>query len=280
MPDNQITHWNHHAMQWRNVGQPLRPTPEDVAYLRERLAALFAHPAPPGPSRPLEGLLLGVTPELASVAWRPELHLLAIDQSRGMIDGVWPGDTPNRRAVRGDWFDLPIAPGTLDVVLGDGCFNALLFPGQYRELVASVRQTLRPGGLFALRMFCRPQADEPVDGVFDAAEAGRIGNFHVFKWRLVMALQGADTARGVTLSEVWEAFRHRVPDPPAWAAARGWAAREVATIDGYRGSSGVYSFPSQDEMARLFGDEMAVVERWHGRYEMAERCPHFLLRRR
>src|SRR3954469_13402114 len=88
MPDDQLAHWNRHAEQWRRVGPPLRPTAEDVAYLRDRVAAVHLQ-ASGRPARP-RALLLGVTPEYASAEWRPELDLLAVDRSQGMIDEVWP----------------------------------------------------------------------------------------------------------------------------------------------------------------------------------------------
>ena len=45
-------------------------------------------------------------------------------------------------------------------------------------------------GLFAVRTLIRPDEPEPVAVVLDNLRAGRIGNFHVFKWRLNMARHG------------------------------------------------------------------------------------------
>ncbi len=274
----QVTHWNRHAAAWRNICAPLRPTNEDVSHLRDRVARWAAlrieQPLP------LRGLLLGVTPEIAVVDWTPELHLLAIDQSQGMIDGVWPGDTAQRQATRGDWFNMHVAAGSFDLAIGDGALNALEFPDGYRRLATSLARAIRLDGLLALRTFCRPARDEPVDAVFSDAAAGAIGNFHIFKWRLVMALQGQDAARGVTLGDVWTVFHQRVSDIAAWAADRGWPFDEVSSIESYRGSAGVYSFPSFEETALVLGDAFELVQRWHGDYEMADRCPHLWLRRR
>ena len=55
--------------------------------------------------------------------WLQQSKLTAVDQSAAMIAALWIGDSNNRQAVEGDWFSPPIAPGTQDVVLGDGVLN-------------------------------------------------------------------------------------------------------------------------------------------------------------
>src|SRR5262245_19607035 len=96
----EATHWNHYSARWQLVGAPLRPGPEDISYLSESVARLLER-------RPGDrALLLGVTPEIAELSWSPALPLLAVDKSLGMVKAVWPGDTPQRRAMVGDWLEL------------------------------------------------------------------------------------------------------------------------------------------------------------------------------
>src|SRR5262249_8099884 len=144
--------WTLQARRWQHVGTPLRPPASVVQALRERVVRRL--PAEPGP---LRALLFGVTPELAAIAWDRPLELLSVDQSAAMIASVWPGDTPQRRAVRGDWFELPVTPGSIDLALGDGCLSMVDHPDGQARVARSLERALRSGGLFAVRLFCRPE---------------------------------------------------------------------------------------------------------------------------
>jgi len=275
LDQDQLAHWNRYARQWAKVGPPLRPSAEDLAWLRDRIARAL-----PRTGRVPTALLLGVTPEVAAVDWRPEINLIAVDQAPGMIATVWPGDTPRRWAICADWLALPIAAATIDAAIGDGCFNVLAYPEGYLRLAAALADALRPGGLLAVRNFCRPERQEDPAAVFDDLEQRIIGSFHAFKWRLVMAVQGQETSRGAPLAEVWRAFAERVRDPAALAARLGWSPHEVSGLEGYRDSKGSYSFPTVDEVTAVLSERFELIERWHGGYELAARCPQFLLRAR
>jgi SAM-dependent methyltransferase len=224
--------------------------------------------------------LLGVTPELACCAWDPPLELVAVDRSAAMIAAVWPGDTPARRAVCGDWFDLPFEPATIDVAMGDGCFSLLDYPGGYRQLGRSLARVVAGGGLFCIRLFCRPERAELPDAVFEDLFARRIANFHAFKWRLAMALHGDDVQRGVVLADIWNAFRERVPAPPALAAHTGWPLPEISTIDNYRDAPASYTYPTVAEVRRVLDPDFELLGEQRGSYALAERCPELSFCRR
>jgi SAM-dependent methyltransferase len=225
---------------------------------------------------PLRALLLGVTPELAVIPWQRPCELVAVDESEAMIARVWPGDAPHRRAIRGSWFDLPVSPHSLDCVMGDGCFTVIDYPDGYRKLAASLARVLVSGGLFSVRLFCRPARPERLEDVFEALEAGRIGNFHAFKWRLAMALHRDDIARGVAVADVWTAFHERVHDRAALARRLAWPLAEVETIDNYRGANARYTYPTVEEVVAVLAAEFELLNEWRGRYELAERCPQLL----
>ena len=80
--------WEELARKWDRYGPPICPDHSDVAHYRAGIAGAEAHV-----------LLLGVTPQLAGLGTR----LTALDGSQAMIDHVWPGNTPGRRAILGDW---------------------------------------------------------------------------------------------------------------------------------------------------------------------------------
>jgi len=269
------SHWTQHAKRWQHIGPPLRPC---VADLMQVKASLARHLSPKLST--LGALLLGVTPELAELHLPATMQLVAVDQSQAMIDGVWPGDTDCRQAKLGDWHTLDLADGSIGLVLGDGCFSTLDYPTGYRRLASSLSRVVAQAGVFSIRVFCRPARAESVDALFQAMLAGNIGNFHVFKWRLAMALQGDDPARGVGLDSIWRMFQERTDGAQAVVKRLGWPANEVLTIDNYRASSAAYSFSTVAEVVAELGPEFELVEEWHGRYELAERCPLLLFRRR
>ncbi len=225
-------------------------------------------------------LLCGVTPELAALSLPMDMPLVAVDQSAPMIAAVWPGDGPGRHAVQGDWLALDLPDGSVDIALGDGCFTLLDHPQGHRRFAESLARVLVPGGLFSVRLFCRPQHAEPLDAVFGALVAGQIGNFHAFKWRLAMALHGDDSARGVSVAEVWRVFYERCGSPAELAQRVGYPVEQVRTIDNYEGASARYSFARASEVTALLAPEFELLDEWRDDYELGERCPSLLFRRR
>jgi SAM-dependent methyltransferase len=244
----------------------LRPGPEDLAVVAEAAAGWqAAHP-----DARLRALILGVTPELATLAWPPQTTVTAVDQSPGMIRHVWPG-APDR-ALCADWRRLPLPDGAVDLIAGDGCCSLLPFPDEVHALAAELRRVLTPGGIYVLRAFVQPEAREDLAAVGAALWSGRIGNFHVFKWRLVMSLQPS-TARGVQLADVWDAWHALCPDPDALAEARGWPLSTITTIDSYRGAPAVYRFPTLAELRAVLSANFTEVACHTPTYELGERCP-------
>jgi len=268
-------HWNQHARQWQWIASPLRPAPEDIAFAARAVGDWHrVHRAPT-----VNALLLGVTPEIALMRWPPGTQLTAVDRSPAMIAGVWPGDTPTRRARGGEWAQLPLPDASQHVVIGDGCFVLLAYPDACRAVAAEVRRVLRGDGLFVVRFFLRPETREPVDTVIADLKDGRIGSFHAFKWRLAMALHGT-LEQGVQLAAVWDAWHAAVPEPEALAAKLGWPREAVRTIDNYRGVQTCYTFPTLAEVRAAFASAFVETESGFPRYEIGERCPTLVFRPR
>ncbi len=228
---------------------------------------------------PRHALLLGVTPEVASIAWEPPLRLVAVDKSEGMVKAVWPGDTQARRALVGDWLTLELPESPFDLALGDGIFSLFAFPVGYARLAAALGKALKPAGLLSVRLFCRPEPSESLDAIFDELFEGAIGNFNVFKWRLAMALQG-DATRGVRLADIWSTFCERGGSIGHVAERTGWPEPVVATIEGYRNVEDRYSFSTEREVIESLAPAFELAEAWRPTYELGERCPHLSFRRR
>lgn len=271
-------HWRTFAAQWALLGPPLRPCAEDVCIFEEMLAA---EPEVFGAAAKKRAWLLGVTPEIATARWSHEVELLAVERVRAMIDSAWPGDTGSRQAICADWAHAPFPDESFDLAIGDGCLTAVGYPDDLSALLASVHRCLRRDGYLMLRLFCRSDVAETPEAVIAALHSGAIGSFHAFKWRLAMAVQGVDEAPDVAVDAVWRVWSAARIDVRALAEARGWPPAQVGTMEFYRGSPARYNFMRFDETIRHLqraGFDLAATRT--GNYELAERCPQVLLRKR
>jgi SAM-dependent methyltransferase len=271
-------HWRSFAARYGLLGPPLRPCAEDICIIEEMLAA---EPEVFGAAAKKRVWLLGVTPKIAATRWPQGVELFAVERVQAMIDSVWPGDTGSRRALCADWLDAPFPDHSLDLAIGDGCLTAVGFPDELSRLLASVHRCLRRDGYLMLRLFCRPDIAETPDVVIAALQSGAIGSFHAFKWRLAMAVQGMDDAPDVAVDAVWRVWHTARIDMRVLETARGWPPEEVGTIEYYQGSPARYNFMRFDDTIRCLqraGFDLVATRR--GNYELAERCPHVLLRKR
>jgi SAM-dependent methyltransferase len=221
--------------------------------------------------------LLGCTRQLADMDWPEGTFLLAADSAHAVVRNVWPGDRPGRRhAVRANWFALPQADASCDVVIGDGSLNSLSYPDGFRALGAEVRRVLKPGGIFVIRCFALPAVPEPAEAIFDDMVRGSIPSFHHCKFRLLMALQ-RDTREGIAVHRVFEHWRDRTPDVKL-PSGPGWEEGDVATINLYRGTSTVYAFPARREFEAVLYEDFDPIRVLEPSYHLGDRCPIFLLR--
>lgn len=267
-------HWRRHAAQWRYIGPPLRPVPEDLGLLQAFVARWRAARPDRGPARVL---LLGVTPEIASMQWPADTRVYGSDRSFAMIRAVWPVRAACAAgAVNTLWQRLPFPPACFDLVLGDGSFAMEEFPAGYHRLCLSLRQVLRPDGRLIARFYVRPEEPESADQVFSDLRAGRIGSFHTFKWRLAMALYDGRAQR-VRLSDIWQRWHDERLDAQALSGRTGWAPEVIATIDAYRGAPACYSFPTLDELRATLAAGFREDDCRVPGYELGERCPILLL---
>ena len=268
MPD---TVWSSHARQWSLLGPPLRPSPEDVVAV-ERVASEV------GATRLL---LLGVTPEIATCALPPGADLTAVDVSEAMIAGVWPRSRvgASARALCADWREMPFPDGAMDFAVGDGVFTVVPYPEGARSLARELGRVLCPRGHLVVRAFVPPGARETPEAVVRDLLDGRIRSFHAFKWRLVMAGMPGGSA-SVKLADVWDAWHGLVADPHAAMRALGWDERLLATIEPYRDARTVYAFPSVEELVDLARDVFDLVAEHVPGYELGERCPTLVFRRK
>jgi SAM-dependent methyltransferase len=258
-------HFSKVAASWSHFGPPLRPWPDDSAAV-QRVVSTLGNNA--------RAVVLGLTPEIIGCDWPADVRLSAVDHSPKMIEQLWPParGPANSEVILADWCAMPIEPGTIDLVAGDGCYIVLPHPQGYDDLTRSVHRVLRPGGRYVIRVFLRPDRPEPVADIKRAFAAGKVGSVHALKLRLLAALHGASGA-GSRLDDVWQGWKSMPPLPAALAGVRGWTAEEITTIEGYRAMDARYYLPTLSEFRKSVAPFLDEVDCTFGRYELGDRCP-------
>jgi len=270
------SHWTRHAAQWDKVGSPLRPVGEDADLYWRAISSSLAE----SELAAARVLLLGVTPELASLPWPAGSSLLACDSSLDMLQGIWPlGRFPGSfaAALNADWLALPLARGACSAIVGDGSLSTFDRADDYRRCAQEFHRVLQPGGCLILRLFCQPRRPESPEQVLADLRRGQVGNFHAFKWRLVMAIHASD--ENARLADIWARWESEFPAPEPVAALSGWSMDAIRTLEAYRHAAARYSFYGLDEAGSLLSPQFEFLgAAWPG-YELGERCPIVSFRR-
>ena len=260
--------WNDVADHWNDWGPPLRPCTQDLRIMRRALERWIEE----NPLDCIRVFLCGVTPEIVTMPWPRSIDLTAIDQAESMVRTVWPGDVVGmRRAVVGNWLTTGLPTGSFDVVVNDGGFGFFDYPAGLSALLAEMRRVLKPNGIFIGRDFAQVAERESISHVLTCARRGEIGNFHIFKWRLAMALQDS-ASKGVRQGDVWNAWSQAAIDATVLPQP-GWSKQSVGTIDFYRDKDARLHFPTLDEFRKTLAQDFDRLEVCHPDYELGERCP-------
>lgn len=266
--------WEDRALQWDTMEPPLRPCPKDTAIMRRLVDEWYGSAG----NRSPRVLILGVTPEIATMPWPGGTRLLAVDSSPGMIRHVWPGRSwPNAAVVQGNWLAMPVRSGSSDVVIGDGFLSNMSYPEGYRAVKEELRRVVRPDGILALRLFGRRDPSEWPAEVVESMRAGLIGSFSAFRLRLMISVQ-KDLASGVKLADVWEAWHEGVQEPETVARAFGWPPGAVKIMERYRGVQVAVTYPTVEELADVFSPEFSLAGCFYPEYELGDYHPTLLFR--
>jgi SAM-dependent methyltransferase len=268
-------HWDRRALAWR-VAPPLSPGAADVAWYES-----VAREAAAAADRPPRVLLLGVTPAVAAMAWPDGTRLVAADWSEGMLRRTWPatGTPPAAARVQADWRALPFPDAGFDLALGDGCLSAVGTLAAAARVNVEVRRVLRPGGLYGLRCFARPDPPPQLGSLFRRLRSGACPDLGLFRWLLLMAVQG-ESAEGASLDAAWRAWAAAIPDGRALARRFGWSADALTALEGWAGSTARYFFPSRAMLERLAAPGFAPLSWELPDYQPAACFPRLKLRAR
>jgi hypothetical protein len=267
------SYWVGLARAYAELRPPLRPSGEDIRFIEETVATYACG----HPDDAIQALLLGVTPDIATMRWPASCSLMAIDNSGVMAKAVWPGDVPGKRwAVCGSWLVLPRRESSCDIVIGDGSMNCLRYPDECRAFARSVRAALKPEGILILRCYAQPEVQERPEQVFEDALRGEIPTFTQFKFRLLMAMQRS-TREGIAVNGVYRFWAGRKAAESLLISRTGWRKNEIDTMELYRDAVTVHTFPTLAESRAVlseFFDETSVS---FPSYYDGERCPRLVL---
>ncbi|MGH8041904.1 MAG: class I SAM-dependent methyltransferase [Rudaea sp.] len=262
-------HFSRITARWSHFGPPLRPSQGDTAVVQRVVAGL---------GTAARAVVLGLTPEVIGCDWPADVRLFAVDHSPKMIEALWPParGPANAEVILADWCAMPIAPGSIDLVAGDGCYVLLAYPDGYENLTRAVCSVLRPGGQFVIRVFLRPDLPESVADIARAVAAGEVGSVHALKLRLLAALHGMSGA-GSRLDDVWQTWKSMPPLPATLAGLRGWTEDEITGIESYRDMHARYYLPTLAEFRQITTTLFHEIECAFGVHELGDRCPTFVL---
>jgi len=213
--------------------------------------------------------------------WPAGTSLVVVDWSAEVLRHRWPArGLPQLAApVRGDWRELPVAPGSIDLALGDGCYTAFATPSEAAVLNGEVARVLKPGGLFCIRCFALPRRASHTQTLFDDLLAGRFANPALFRWLVVMAVHGT-SRHGVALADVWAAWHARFADPAAALRLLGWDEDSIRQIARYKDRPVRYSFHTFAELQALATERFTALESEIPDIEYGECFPRLSMRRR
>lgn len=276
MNNSSEKHWQTPTKWWNFVGSPLRPSDEDLELLKREVLSRLKLVS--SSSEIKQVALLGVTSEIATLPWTDDTNITAIDSSHEMIKMVWPSSKVTRgKAICADWRQIPLADNSCDLVVGDGGFTLLDYPNGYKMVLQEVFRILKPGGLLAIRFFLSPSKSEDVETVFEELLSKELRNFNVFKLRLAMALQES-VERGIPVRTVWERWQQNIINSENFLQSLDLPMELISTINVYKDSPSVYTFPTLKEVRKLFLSDFLEVNCFFPSYELGERCPSILFR--
>ena len=241
------THWAARSLTYGQSGPPLNPNQEII----DGFTSLV----------PTSGhiLLLGVTAKIHAAY----THITAVDYSPAMIERVWPGNTETKQVQEGNWLTVDLPENAFDGIVGDGSVNMLAYPADVRRLFERSLTWLKPGGVFAARMWTRP--DEPVtrERILAEAQAGKM-SFTAFRRLFNMLIADRDGSV-FPVTKIAELFDDLFPDPGKLP----W--ENTSSIDAYRTSTATSWFPTRQEILDIAPAGSRFVD--VGTYEIAETCP-------
>jgi hypothetical protein len=271
-----MEHWEKQARLWALLDAPLKPSPIDIQNLQAWINESITD------DDFFNVLILGVTPELVRITWPKNTKLYAIDLHLSMLQSILPTDTAIKPiAISGDWLELPFVHSSMNLVVGDGCYSSLRVH-DYAQMNKEIQRVLKPSGQLMVRFFSKldlhQSRNQALANLHQAIATKKINNFHAFKLQLAMALHD-DLLSGVRLGEVWNCWNDQFKTKiNKLKQELNWNDEVIATIDNYKDSIVVYTFPSLSEIRKSLSMVFTEQQIFMPSYALGSACPTLQLK--
>lgn len=276
MPESNEV-WSGLSKQWNVVGIPQRPSQEDVALLFAQIEATQGVNSTNWSSQ--SACILGVTPELVQGPWPGSITIVAAERSADVIERLWlPHPKNESRVQQAEWHRLPVESGCHQIVIGDGCTTQFPDLRYYESFFKEMHRVLDTSGALIMRCFVRAEDSDGELDIISRAFSGGIKHFGSLKWQIAMSITNSQTI-AVPVAQIASTFDHFFPDRERLATAAGWQLATVNSIDAYRGSSSIYTFPSLRELGQLCQPYFSITSSHYSSHELAANCPILVFQR-
>ena len=247
------SHWAQRSQHWNRSQPPLRPDPAAVQLIQDLIGNTTS-----------DILLLGVTRELTQAFE----NLVAVEREPGMISNVWLGDTDSKRVIHNDWLKVQFPLERFGGAVGDGSINQVAFPHDQLELLDRILDWLEPGGVFACRMYTRPDTPITLD---DLRREGLNPTINWSAYRRMLSMYLAEIeGQTIHTRNITAVFDELFPDRTILP----WTQQELEMIDTYATSKLQSCLPTRKELEQIIPSRARDVQFIDvGNYDLAHCCP-------
>jgi len=247
------SHWAQRSQHWNRSQPPLRPDPAAVQLIQDLIGNTTS-----------DILLLGVTRELTQAFE----NVVAVEREPGMISNVWLGDTTTKRVIHNDWLKVQFPHERFGGAVGDGSINQVAFPHDQLQLLDRILDWLEPGGVFACRMYTRPDTPITLD---DLRREGLTPTINWSAYRRMLSMYLAEIeGQTIHTRNITAVFDELFPD----RSILPWTQQELEMIDTYATSKLQSCLPTRKELEQIIPSRAREVQLLDvGNYDLAHCCP-------
>jgi hypothetical protein len=185
-----------------------------------------------------------------------------------MISNVWLGDTTTKRVIHNDWLKVQFPHERFGGAVGDGSINQVAFPHDQLQLLDRILDWLEPGGVFACRMYTRPDTPITLD---DLRREGLNPTINWSAYRRMLSMYLAEIeGQTIHTRNITAVFDELFPD----RSILPWTANELEMIDTYATSKLQSCLPTRKELEQIIPSRAREVQFLDvGNYDLAYCCP-------
>ena len=231
------SHWAQRSQHWGRSTPPLRYDAVALQTLKELIG-----------DQTNKIIILGVTRELAESF----PNVLAIDNEPNMLKNVWIGDTATKSAMLANWLTVELEPNTYSATIGDGSINQVAFPHDQKALLTKIYDWLTPGGVFACRMYTRPDVPITREQLISEGTSPTI-NWSAYRRMLSMYLAELE-GQTIKTRNITGLFNELFPD----RSQLPWTPEQLEMVDTYATSNLKSCLPTRQELRQIFPDGVDV----------------------